>query len=440
MNILVTLEKLRAFVNHRSAVGSISGSFYVISEQRFQRQFQLWKEHLPAVHPYYAVKCNPDYNLMRWMAERKIGFDCASAREISIAKQIDMNANIIFANPCKKMDDIIHASTYNANLTVVDSREEIDKLYEAGWKGTSLLRLRVEDSKSLMPFSAKFGADFTSVEGFAQYAKLKGQKLHGISFHVGSGCEDPEQYKKAIEASNKGISILRMFGHYANIIDIGGGFTTQTFTKAAKAIRESKLTPTLDQRAFKMPVGAATDGQLNGPNYPFKLSIGLKTRLIAEPGRFFAASSHDLFVRVIGKKEAQGGKNGFRYTIDESLYGQFSCIPFDHARPKWIRVREEGEPRRRSTPAVIYGRTCDSLDYIASCEEAEELKEGDWLWFPHMGAYTTATSTEFNGFPKPPSLVIQDYDIQQLPNLKEFEESEWPSQIKYVSPVKVPAE
>jgi len=410
MNILVTLEKLRAFVNHRTALGSISGSFYVISEQRFQRQFQLWKEHLPTVYPYYAVKCNPDYNLMRWMAQKNVGFDCASAREISIAKQIDMNANIIFANPCKKMDDIIHASTYNANLTVIDSREEIDKLHEAGWKGSSLLRLRVEDTKSLMPFSAKFGADFTSVEGFAQYAKLKGQKLHGISFHVGSGCEDPEQYKKAIEASNKGISILRMFGHYANIIDIGGGFTTHSFTKAAKAIRESKFAPTL------------------------------KTRVIAEPGRFFAYSSHDLFVRVIGKKEAQGGKNGFRYTIDESLYGQFSCIPFDHARPKWIRVREEGEPRRRSTPAVIYGRTCDSLDYIASSEEAEELKEGDWLWFPHMGAYTTVTSTEFNGFPKPPSLVIQEYDTHQLPNLKEFEDSEWPSQIKYVSPVKVPEE
>ena len=31
----------------------------------------------------------------------------------------------------------------------------------------------------------------------------------------------------------------------------------------------------LDQRAFQMPVGAATGGQLNGPNCPFKLSIGL---------------------------------------------------------------------------------------------------------------------------------------------------------------------
>jgi ornithine decarboxylase len=45
--------------------------------------------------------------------------------------------------------------------------------------------------------------------------------------------------------------------------------------------------------------------------------------------------------------------------------------------------------------------SCDSVDMIAKSESAEELMEGDWLWFPNMGAYTTVTSTEFNGFPKP---------------------------------------
>jgi len=31
----------------------------------------------------------------------------------------------------------------------------------------------------------------------------------------------------------------------------------------------------------------------------------------------------------------------------------------------------------------------------------EELEVGDWLWFSNMGAYTRATASEFNGFPKP---------------------------------------
>lgn len=56
---------------------------------------------------------------------------------------------------------------------------------------------------------------------------------------------------------------------------------------------------------------------------------------------------------------------------------------------------------RRRTKALFFGRTCDSLDIIGRSQDAEELEVGDWLYVPNMGAYTTATSSEFNGFPKP---------------------------------------
>jgi hypothetical protein len=75
------------------------------------------------------------------------------------------------------------------------------------------------------------------------------------------------------------------------------------------------------------------------------------------------------------------------------------------------------------------------MDFIAAAEEAEELMEGDWLWFPNMGAYTTATSTEFNGFPKPPTIILETGQ-DELPDPSEF--SEWPRWMQYVSPVKVP--
>jgi hypothetical protein len=71
---------------------------------------------------------------------------------------------------------------------------------------------------------------------------------------------------------------------------------------------------------------------------------------------------------------------------------------------------------------------------IARSESAEELMEGDWLWFPNMGAYTTVTSTEFNGFPRPPLITL---DKNPLPDLSEFKESDWPSGVSYVSHVKV---
>jgi len=364
---------------------------------------------------------------MSWLAHGGTGFDCASAREVNMVKSLQsppeiqkaplsesnhrskssaFGPEIIFANPCKKEDDILFSSINNINTTVVDSHEEIDKLANIGWDGSSYIRIRVDDEGSLMPFSAKFGASLEDVKYLATYARIKKQIISGVSFHVGSGCKDPAQYTKAIKEAADAITIINSKGHSANVIDIGGGFTNDGFSRAALAIKKARGI------------------------------IPSSLRLIAEPGRFFAETSHDLFVRVIGKKPALRGP-GYRYTVDESLYGQFSCIPYDHAQPKWIRVREPGELPRKKMPAVLYGRTCDSVDMIAVAQEAEELVEGDWLWFPNMGAYTSVTSTEFNGFPRPPLMVLEAHREDQLPEPSEFI-GDWPTGLKYVSPVRVP--
>jgi len=386
------------------------GSFYAISKSRVNHQLNRWNSLLPGVKPYYAVKCNSDPYLLEWLSKGEVGFDCASVREIESVKYVSPESEIIFANPCKKKDDILYASQSSVKTTVIDSFEEVDKL--SGWSGNSLIRIRVPDSGSKMPFGQKFGADPKEVPELIAYSEKKGLQICGISFHVGSGCENPYQFYDAIVLAASLLPKIQK-----PIIDIGGGFTDDCFDKAAHQIMRSR-------------------GR-----------IPSDTQLIAEPGRFFAASSHDLFVKVIGKKPGLGA-GGFRYTLDESLYGQFSCIPFDYARPMWIRIRPEITyesnkvyrsyitSERRKAPAILYGRTCDSLDMIARSPMTEMLEEGDWLWFPHMGAYTTATSTEFNGFPKPHTLIL-DENTPQLPN-PAFMEHEWPYNIEYVSGVKVP--
>jgi ornithine decarboxylase len=392
-------------------MGTHASTFYVLSHRRVQNQMTLWTHQLPGVKPFYAVKCNPESHLMTWLHQHGAGFDCASVREVKAVQHVARDAEIIFANPCKKKDEVIQSSVAGVSVTVIDSHEEVDKLQEIGWGGveqSSLIRLRVEDKGSMMPFSAKFGLELEGVECLANYAKLKDQNINGISFHVGSGCQSSSQYKDAITQVKIALGLLKKAGHEPTTVDIGGGFMTEGFDEAAEVIREAQS---------RFP-----------PHIKF----------IAEPGRFFAATCQDLFVRVIGKKPAGGGRPGWRYTLDESLYGQFSCIPFDHAQPRWIRVREKGEEPRKRTKAVLYGRTCDSVDFIAAAEEAEELVEGDWLWFPHMGAYTTVTSTEFNGFPKPDTFVVDGSRGEELPQPTQFLEHEWPRGLKYVTPVKVP--
>lgn len=372
-----------------------------MSRARVRSQINLWNTYLPKVMPYYAVKSNPEPYLLHEMSRAGFGFDCASAREIDAVRSLDIESPIVYANPCKKYTDITYASLHKIKTTVVDSKEEIDKLYHSKWLGDSLLRIRVEDSQSKVPFSKKFGVALDEVTYIAKYAFLRGQHISGISFHVGSGSNNSEQFSKAMASASTAIATLQEYGHSPTTIDIGGGFTKETFLQDAKHIRAGR------------------------GHIPSKL------RLIAEPGRFFSETSHDLYVKVIGKKPMISGK-GYRYTIDESLYGQFSCIPFDCAKPRWIRLRTRNEEKRPVSPGILYGRTCDSVDMIAAAD-MEELMEGDWLWFPYMGAYTSVTSSEFNGFPRP-YVHVQD---EMLPLPSEFPADIWPKNIEYVSPVKV---
>jgi ornithine decarboxylase len=367
-----TLKNLRQLI---SSFPRSSGSVAVVSPRRIQSQIELWKQQLPSVNPFYAVKCNPEPILLEELINGSVNFDCASLREVYEVHNlgIQQSPSIIYAHPMKSEKDIRTVDSHGISITVVDSIEECEKLDECNWRGSAFLRVAVEDSGSKMPFSSKFGADKSEIERIARGSKIP---ISGVSFHVGSGCQDPKQYMKAIDyVSDEVFKILRRYKHKPNVIDIGGGFSANPseFLPAAKAIR---------QAISSQPI---------------------KRIMIAEPGRFFAQPSQDLFVKVIAKK--RGPNNGWRYVIDESLYGHFSCIAFDQQKPAWFRVPTVNDTKRGMSDSTLFGRTCDSLDVIAK-GKMEDLEVGDWLYFPLMGAYTSATASEFNGFPKP--YLIED--------------------------------
>jgi ornithine decarboxylase len=370
-----------------------------MARNRVYGSWNLWTRELPGIRPFYAVKCNPDRALLQQLSSYGAGFDCASGRELMEVADIpnakeDFAKRVVYANPCKPLRDLQKAKSLGCPTTVIDSFEEVEKLKSVKWKGNALVRLLVEDKGSLMPFSRKFGIQPSKVPEISRLAAAAGIPLLGVSFHVGSGCKDSEQYRLAIKQSHDAIKVMTKDSHPAELIDIGGGFQAEEeeFLKHARKIRCS-------------------------------MYIGEKpVRYIAEPGRFFAESAFDLFVQVIGKKPSLDG-SAWRYTIDESLYGQFSCIPFDHKVPTWMRIptayEGQDKPVRKRGKGLLFGRTCDSLDLIAKAEDMEELEVGDWLWFPNMGAYSSVTASEFNGFPKPPLHGV-DHSLF-LPMLKDVE-------------------
>jgi ornithine decarboxylase len=355
-------------------------SYFRISKRALETQINLWRKQLPTIVPHYAVKCNNDPVLMQWMTEiyPDIGFDCASDREITEVLPICNPEKIVYAQPCKKAEDIRIAQARGISRTVADSVEEVEKLAEAGWSGEVLVRLLVADQGSKQPFSKKFGAPHAWLPKMYDAAKSLNINMVGFSFHVGSECEIPKQYRNAIIDCKIAQEQASKYGFDLKVMDIGGGFLPNrtSFEDVANEIRLAKVNHLPDA----------------------------KIEWIAEPGRFLAGPTHTLYTTVIGKKPVWPEPEiisdpEWRVTIDESVYGCFSNIPFDHQKPVLERLRKAIHGERR-TQTIIFGRTCDSGDCIGTMPMLD-VKVGDVLVVRNMGAYTTVTASEFNGFPKP---------------------------------------
>jgi ornithine decarboxylase len=329
----------------------------------------MWQTHLPGVSPHYAVKANNDPQLLRWLKAAGVQFDCASVREMREVLRAGAHpGDIVYAQPCKMSRDVRAAGRIGVPNTVVDSVQEVQKLVEGKWTGGVLVRLMVPDAGSAQPFSRKFGAPLEWVPDILYALKKSGQKHVGWSFHVGSGCAAPDQYRQALEMCAAGAALRNA---NTQIVDIGGGFLSeeQTFAAAARVIRSA-------QGLFPA-----------------------NTRWIGEPGRFFAAPVATAEIQLVGKKPALDGE-GWRYTVDESVYGLFSNIPFDGYRPAFELMAADAAARPMA-PATVFGRTCDSADCLVERAPLPELRVGDRLRVRNMGAYTLVSASEFNGFPRP---------------------------------------
>lgn len=353
-------------------------AFYIVNIGKIYRQVQVWNELLPNVVPYYAVKCNPNELILKILSSLGVNFDCASKNEIaSVVGITEDPSRIIFANPCKMSNQIKYARANDVDLMTFDSDHELYKIKLYHPYSDLILRIKVDDSESVCKFGCKFGVDLSNVKKLLEIAKTLSLNVVGVSFHVGSGCKNPEQFRNAIMDSKKCFDIADEIGMKFTIIDIGGGFENETFAETASVVRDA-----IEEAHFDPSV-----------------------KFIAEPGRFFVATSHTLVVNVIGKKDTidENGEKSFVYYLNDGMYGSFNCVHFDHAKPVICPFNERNGKLYKSK---IFGPTCDSMDKIADEILLPELAIGEWCYIENFGAYTCAAASTFNGFTNTHSVNI----------------------------------
>lgn len=337
-----------------------------------------WITKLPTVKPFYAVKCNPNISLIGTLASLGSNFDCASRAEIESVLALGVSPDrIIYANPCKSESHIKYAASVGVNVTTFDCVGEVEKIKRWHPKCELLLRIKPEeDSGARSCLGLKYGALLNEVPELLKAADVAGLKVTGVSFHIGSGGADAKAYHGAILLAKEVFETASQLGMpKMKILDIGGGFTSGS---------------RFDEAAFNV-------------NDAIKTHFGNDEDLvvIGEPGRYFAETAFTLATKVIGKR-VRGEMR--EYWIDDGIYGTLNNIVFDYAIVKCMPLRFGSKPENvawrdpKTYASTVFGPTCDSVDTVLKEYELPELEVNDWLVFPNMGAYTTSSGTNFNGF------------------------------------------
>lgn len=384
LTAIIQEHKVRVFSENETSEDIISAliadriiddaPLFVVDLGTVKRAYEKWQELLPDVKVHFAMKSNSDPVILQVLASLGSSFDVASHGEISRILELVEPERLLFAHPVKDVKTISYARAVDVDSMVFDSSNELLKIALYHPNAELILRLKVDDTGSTCRFGSKFGAETDDVPALLALAQTLGLNVKGFSFHVGSGCKDPELYVKAVNQCLAAIQIANNAGMTADLIDIGGGFSSETFEQFATIIR-----PLTENNSH--------------------------IKFIAEPGRLLVNDCATLVISVIGKKKTtQNGEITFTYYVNESVYGLFNNTVFDYRK---ITLEPFNEREGELYKSRVFGRTCDSIDLISEECNLPDLSVGEKLYCKSQGAYTVASaSSAFNGFEIPATAYV----------------------------------
>lgn len=88
-----------------------------------------------------------------------------------------------------------------------------------------VIRIRCDAKIAQCQLGMKFGCDpITEAPKLLRLARSLEMDVVGVSFHVGSGCREPDVFRRAIAAAGEIFAYAAVLGYNFNLLDIGGGY------------------------------------------------------------------------------------------------------------------------------------------------------------------------------------------------------------------------
>src|SRR4030081_4111800 len=119
-----------------------SRPFLIIDTAIVRGKVRRFRAAMPRVRPPYAVKANPDRRVLKVLVQEGCGFEIASTAELDLLLGLGVPAaEVFFSNPVKSRDGIAYAAAKGLEWFVVDSQDEVRKVFEAKPDAKQYLRI-----------------------------------------------------------------------------------------------------------------------------------------------------------------------------------------------------------------------------------------------------------------------------------------------------------
>ncbi|HNX18480.1 MAG TPA: diaminopimelate decarboxylase, partial [Methanoregula sp.] len=231
--------------------------------------------------------------------------------------------------------------------------------------------------------TSKFGIPHEKIpDAYREALGCKNVKPVGIHCHIGSQILEVVPFAKAAEVMVRIAKELSDIGVKLEFLDLGGGLGIPYH-------HDTDPAPTPEDYAKAvMPVFLAGIK-----------AAGITPELWIEPGRFLVADSTVLLTRVNSTKSAHkrfaNVDAGFNLLIRPAMYDSYHEV---------IVANRADAPL--TSVYTVTGPICETGDIIAADRKLPELASGDLIAVLDAGAYGYAMSSQYNGRPRCPEVLI----------------------------------
>ena len=347
---------------------------YCFCPEQLRSTYRQFRQLFPG-RVTYAVKANPTAEIVQTLVQEGMtAFDVASLSEIELIRRHSAFAALHYNNPIRSQKENHRAfHDFKVRSYAVDSVNELEKLANTvGQKAGDVevsVRFHLDLGGAGYDFGTKFGASTNNAVALVKQAKQLGFKV-SLSFHPGSQCRVAEAYRDYVYAA---ADIAKCAKVQLFRLNVGGGFPVTFPDDQVEGLE-----------VYMKAISKAVDNSF----------ADYRPELLCEPGRAMVASSVALLTKV------KAIKDDGRLYLNDGVYGGFQESHIIRLLPRYQVFDSSGHLKNgEARDFVVFGPTCDSMDQLpGKLALPTSIAEEDTIVFYDMGAYGSATTTNFNGY------------------------------------------